>query len=221
MKKIEAVIFDMDGVLVDSEPYHVENEKRMFKIMGLEISDDEHAGYMGTATDVMWEQIKRDRNLSIDVAEVTARTIREEVPFFKSLNKIDPMPGLLNLLKELKNRNIHIAVASSSDKQIIDIILEKSELKKYFKYAVSSSEVGKSKPEPDVFLHAAKLVGVHPQNCIVIEDSKNGIKAAKAAGMYCIAYSGANSGGQQRSQADWQAKHFSEIEKQLLNWIDN
>ena len=221
MKKIEAVIFDMDGVLVDSEPFHVENEKRMFKIMGLDISDEEHAGYMGTATDVMWEQIKRDRNLTIDVSEVTARTIREEIPFFQSLDKIDPMPGLLNLLAELKNRNIHIAVASSSDKQIIDIILEKSELKKYFKYAVSSSEVGKSKPEPDVFLHAAKLLGVHPQNCIVIEDSKNGIKAAKAAGMYCIAYSGANSGEQERSGADWHAKHFADIERMILNGIDN
>ena len=76
-----------------------------------------------------------------------------------------------------------MAVASSSDKAIIDIILEKSGLRKYFQYAVSSSEIGKSKPEPDVFLHAAKLLGLAPENCLVFEDSKAGLTAAYKAGI--------------------------------------
>ena len=221
MKKVKAVIFDMDGVLVDSEPFHIENEKRMFRKMGLNISDEEHAGYMGTATDVMWKEIIRRRNLNLDVAEMTELTIKEGLPFFYSLERIAPSPGLVELLEKLKNKRIPMAVASSSDSETIRIILNKSGLMQYFQYTVSSSEVGKSKPAPDVFLHAAKLVGVQPQNCIVIEDSKNGIKAAKSAGMFCIAYSGANSGEQERSQADWQANHFSEIEQKLISWIDN
>jgi beta-phosphoglucomutase family hydrolase len=219
MRKIKAVIFDMDGVLVDSEPFHVQNEKMMFKKLGLDISDEEHAGYMGTATDVMWEQIIRNKKLSLDVAEITAKTIQQEIPFFQSLDKIEPMPGLLVLLEKLKEKKIPMAVASSSDAKIISIILEKSGLKGYFDFAVSSSEVGKSKPEPDVFLHAAKLLGVSPEKCVVFEDSKNGIKAAKAASMYCIAYSGANSGGQNRIAADMHISSFEDLENLGLNWI--
>lgn len=215
MKPI-AVIFDMDGVLVDTEPFHVANEKQMFRKMNLYISDEEHARYMGAATDVMWEQIIRERNLKFDVAEITNQSIQQEIPYFQSLDKIDPMPGLVNLLEKLQESGIPMAVASSSDKAIIDIILEKSGLRKYFLYVVSSGEIGKSKPEPDVFLHAAKLLGISPENCIVFEDSKNGIKAAKAAGMYCIAYSGGNTGHQDQSQADRRITDYNEIDIETL-----
>jgi len=214
--KPQAVIFDMDGVLVDSEPYHVQNEKLMFHKLGVDISDSEHARYMGTATDVMWEQIIRDRNLKLDVAEITNQTIQQEIPYFQSLDKMDPMPGLVNLLENLQEYGIPMAVASSSDKAIINIILDKSRLRKYFKHTVSSGEIGKSKPEPDVFLHAAKLLGVAPENCLVFEDSKNGIKAAKAAGMYCIAYSGGDSGNQDQTQADHRIADFNEIDVEML-----
>lgn len=206
----------MDGVLVDSEPFHVQNEKLMFSKLGLDISDEEHARYMGTATDVMWTQIIRERNLPLDVAETTAQTIQQEIPYFQSLEKIEPMPGLVNLLEKLRKSGIPMAVASSSDKAIIDIILEKSGLRKYFSHAVSSSEIGKSKPEPDVFLHAAQLLGVAPENCIVFEDSKNGIKAAIAAGMYCIAYSGGDSGNQDQSQAIRRITDFNDIDIEML-----
>jgi beta-phosphoglucomutase family hydrolase len=218
-KKVKAVIFDMDGVLVDSEPLHIQTEKRMFRKMGLDISDEEHAGYMGTATDVMWKQIISKRNLPLDIAEITDRTIREGLPFFYSLEKIDPMPGLIDLLEKLKEKNIPMAVASSSDPETIRVILEKSGLEKYFHYAVSSSEAGKSKPEPDVFLHTAQLLGVKPENCVVFEDSKNGIKAAKAAGMFCIAYSGADSGEQDRSLADLQIGNYNELNNLEWGWL--
>lgn len=217
MEKVKAVIFDMDGVLVDSEPFHVQTEKRMFRKIGIDISDEEHAGYMGTATDVMWKQITAKRNLSLDIAEITALTIQEGLPYFNSLEKINPMPGLVDLLEKLKVKKIPLAVASSSDTETMRVILEKSGLRKYFHHTVSSSEVGKSKPEPDVFLHAAKLLGVAPVNCVVFEDSKNGIKAAKAAGMFCIAYSGANSGEQDSSLADMQIDDYDEL--RTFNWM--
>ena len=211
----------MDGVLVDSEPFHVQNEKMMFKKLGLDISDEEHAGYMGTATDVMWEQIIRNKNLSLDVAEITSKTIQQEIPFFESLDKIEPMQGLTVLLEKLKEKNIPMAVASSSDAEIVRIILEKSGLRGFFNYAVSSSEVGKSKPEPDVFLHAAKLLNVLPENCLVIEDSKNGVKAAKAAQMFCVAYKGASTDEQDTKEADMHIRHFSEFESRIMDWINN
>ncbi len=220
MNKIKAVIFDMDGVLVDSEPFHIQNEKRMFKKLGLDISDEEHAGYMGAATDVMWKQIIQNKKLSLDIAETTALTIKESLPFLRSLPKIEPMPGLIDLLEKLIKLQIPMAVASSSDPETIEIMLTKSGLKRYFNYAVSSVEAGKSKPEPDVFLYAAKLLNVPPENCLVIEDSKNGIKAAKAARMLCIAYNGASTGEQDQSQADMRFSQFSEIETKILDLIE-
>ena len=216
MKKVKAVIFDMDGVLVDTEPFHLQTEKRMFRKMNLDIPDEEHAGYMGTATDVMWKQIIGNRNLPLDIAEMTELTIQEGLPYFYSLKRIDPMPGLIDLLEKLKTKNIPMAVASSSDPETIRVILEKSGLRQYFLHTVSSSEVGKSKPEPDVFMHAAKLLGVEPENCVVFEDSKNGIKAAKAAGMFCIAYSGANSGDQDRNHADMHIINYKDLEIKAL-----
>lgn len=216
MNKIEAVIFDMDGVLVNSEPFHIEIEKRMFKKMGIDISDEEHAGYMGTATDVMWTQIIQGRNISLDVSEVTQLTIAEGLLFFNNLENLEPMTGIVDVLKVLTEKEIPMSVASSSDPETIRIMLEKSGLRKYFTHVISSSEVGKSKPAPDVFLYAAQLMGKEPENCIVVEDSKNGIQAAKTAGMYCVAYSGAAAENQEQGKADVIIDDYAELKKMLI-----
>ncbi len=212
MNKPQAVIFDMDGVLVDSEPFHFENETRMFRKLGLDISDEEHSHFTGVATDVMWQQISETRKLPLSVAELTELTVLESNQYFGSLEKIEPLPGLVDLLEKLVATEIPLAVATSSDTVTMKNILEKSGLRKYFRFTVCRDDVENSKPEPDVFLHAAKLLGVPPENCLVFEDSRNGIKAAKAAGMVCIAYSGGNSGHQDQSQADRRIAHFNELD---------
>jgi HAD superfamily hydrolase (TIGR01509 family) len=212
MNKPQAVIFDMDGVLVDSEPFHVQNEKLMFKKLGLDITDEEHSNFTGVATDVMWQQISEIRELPYSVAELTELTVIESNKYFGSLEKIEPFPGLVDLLEQLFDAEIPLAVATSSDAVTMQNILEKSGLRKYFRFAVCRDDVAKSKPAPDVFLRAAELLGILPENCTVIEDSRNGIKAAKAAGMVCIAYSGGNSGHQDQTQADRRISDFNELD---------
>lgn len=216
MKSMKAIIFDMDGVLVDSEPFHVEIEKSLFKRFRLNISDEEHTAYMGKATDVMWSEIIKNKNLSLDVAEMVSVNYQESKKFFSSLSRIDPMPGVVDLLDELKNKGVPMAVASSSDKEAIELIMDKSGLKKYFRHVVNSNRVGKSKPEPDIFLFTAQLLDVDPESCVVIEDSTNGIKAAKAANMYCVAYSGASSANQDQSLADMKVSDFSDLKNVLV-----
>ena len=219
LKKLEAVIFDMDGVLVDSEPHHVAIEKKLFQKMGLPVSDEEHTGYMGTATDAMWEKVKQNHDADFDVDEMVQLNYEECNRHFSSLEKLEPMPGLRGVLQVFHEKNIPVAVASSSGPETIEIILKKTGLRTYFQEVVSSTMVEKSKPAPDIFLHAAGRLKADPQKCMVIEDSSNGVKAAKAAGMFCVAYSGAET-SQPQPEADIQINHFEELERMLIKLIE-
>lgn len=208
---IEAIIFDMDGVLVDSEPFHIEIEKRQFERNKLIVSAEEHLNYMGMASDVMWRTIVNKHQLNIPVEELIDQNRTESIRYFSELATIPVMPGLIELLEMLKGKNYPMAVASSSFPEIIELILKKTELRDYFRVVVSSQEAGKSKPEPDVFLLAAKKLGVPPTNCIVIEDSFNGIAAAHAANMHCVAYQGPGSNPQQQKEADAVITSFDQL----------
>ena len=208
---VRAIIFDMDGVLVDSEPFHVEIEKRQFELNKLLISTEEHHQYMGVASDVMWREIAKDHALEMAVEELISQNKAESIRFFGELEEIPVMPGLVDVLEQLTQKGIPMAVASSSFHEIIELILERTALRKYFQHVVSSQEAGKSKPEPDVFLLAAQRLGVQPQECLVVEDSKNGIRAAKAAGMRCIAYQGPGANPASQQQADAVIQSFEQL----------
>ena len=210
-QNFKAVIFDMDGVLVNSEPFYVEVEQKKFRQLGLMVSEEEHQTYQGTATDRMWQLIKERHGVSQPVEELVEMTNKLVTPYFQSLEKINPMPGVEKLIKKLKETGTPLALASSSYPDVIKIILQKAGLSNYFEVVVDSQMAGSSKPEPDIFLLAAKKLKVEPENCLVIEDSKNGIAAAKAAGMFCVAYAGPGSELQDQRQADFVISDFSEL----------
>lgn len=209
--EFKAVIFDMDGVLVNSEPFYVEVEQKNFKKLGLNISQEEHTTYQGTATDLMWEKVIDKHGLSHSVEELVEMTNSMVTPYFRSLETIEPMPGVQDLILNLYKRKIPMGLASSSFPDVIEIILQKTGLKKYFSAVIDSQMAGSSKPEPDIFLLTAEKLEVEPKKCVVIEDSKNGIKAAKQAGMFCIAFAGPGSELQDQSEADLIIEKFDEI----------
>jgi beta-phosphoglucomutase family hydrolase len=211
LTSFDAVIFDMDGVLVNSEPFYIEVEQTNFRQLGLEISEEEHQTYQGTATDRMWQLIKERHGIEHQVDELVKMTNSLVTPYFKSLEKMDSMPGVEKLILNLKGKGIPLALASSSYVDVIEIILQKTGLKKYFDVVVSSQMAGASKPEPDIFLLAAQKLGAQPEKCVVIEDSTNGIEAAKRAGMFCIAFAGPGSELQDQTQADLIVKDFGEL----------
>lgn len=207
----QAIIFDMDGVLVDSEPFHTEIEKRQFSLNKITVPEEEHLRYLGTASDVMWKEIAERRGFLISVEELIEQNRVESLRFFAELKEIPVMPGLVNLLKELQVKNYPMAVASSSFPEIIDLILKKTDLLKYFQVVVSAQEAGKSKPEPDVFLLAACKLGFSPNQCLVIEDSPNGIKAAHSAGMKCIAYQSPGVNPESQREADVIIQNYEQL----------
>lgn len=208
----EAVIFDMDGTLVDTEPIHTEIERRQFKLNNLTISEEEHKKYLGTATDAMWIELAERYQMETPVELLVAQNHQECINYFSEIDRIPVMPGLEDLLISLWKKQLPMAVASSSTPEIIDLVLTKTGLKKYFQVIVSAQEAGKSKPEPDVFLLTARKLGISPENCLVVEDSKNGILAALNAGMTCIAFQYTSDSSPDHSAAKGVISHFGQLE---------
>ena len=216
MRKPGAVIFDMDGVLIDSEPIHIEIEKELFNKLGITVSADKHREYLGTAGDYMYRDLKSKFGLSDSIEELLELDESFRCDYFKNLKAINLNEGVLNLLREIKLSGLKLAVATSSSPELARILLERCEISSLFDAIVTTSEAGKSKPSPDVYQLAARKVGIIPANCVVFEDSPNGLCAAKDAGMYCIAVQTSSVNVQELSRADYLIRTFSGVSLQKI-----
>ncbi len=198
---LEAVIFDMDGVLIDSEPFHLDVNEKIFENLGINLSEDEYLSFIGTTHKDMWTTIKNRYNLPQGVPELVNMQISGNIEYIKN-EEIEEINGITNLLSRINSENIKIGIASSSPTEVIELVTNKLGIRDYFSSIVGGEEIKKGKPAPDIFLKAAKCLNVKPSDCIVIEDSKNGVLAAKAAGMKCVGFKNPNSGNQDLQKAD-------------------
>lgn len=198
---MRAVIFDMDGVLVNSEPVHVAIEKEIFEDLGISFRDEEIHQFIGTTNTEMWGMIKVMKNLDQSSSELAKLSIERKTDMMKAMD-LEPIDGIRQLVDHLKLQGYKLAVASSSPMVHIELILEKFGMRHLFNAVASGEEVPKGKPAPDVFLEAARQLEVPAELCTVIEDSSHGITAAKAAGMSCIGYDNVHSEGQSYDHAD-------------------
>lgn len=207
---IKAVIFDMDGVIVDSEPIHFESDQLTLKHFGIEASHEELNQYVGVSNPVMWAEMKEKYNLAEYV-----ETLLEKQSYYKNylfgIKKLEPIAGIPDLLAEIKNAGAKLGLASSSNRDFIEMVLMNLGIMDYFDMIVSGDEVKKSKPDPEIFLKAAGNLKVNPEDCLVIEDSRHGVKAAILAGMKCIGFHNPNSGAQDLSLADTVVHSITEI----------
>lgn len=207
---MRAVIFDMDGVLIDSEPMHLEVEQKMLSSLGINISEDEMTEFIGTASQQMWETLINRYDLKQSIDELHGVLTRFKTKYFRE-EALEPIAGIVELLNGFKQNGLKLAVASSSPEEHIHIILEKLNIREFFQIVVSGDHVKVSKPEPEIFLLAAEKLGVKPGECVVIEDSTHGVSAAKAAGMTCIAFDNPNSLNQCYDKADKIVEKMDEI----------
>lgn len=214
---IKAVIFDMDGVIIDSEPLHLEYLLKLFKTLNVSMSTYEYSKFIGTTSTYMWGIIKERFNLDHSVETLIEMDRNGFFDFLSSKHSIEPIYYIPELLNTLKKNNFKIALASSSPIKAISYILDTLKLKEYFNEIVTGDYVKKSKPNPDIFLYAADKLDVLPEECIVIEDSHNGVLAAKSAQMKCIGFRNKNSGNQDLSKADIIINSFDEIDVFNLN----
>ncbi len=182
------VIFDLDGVLLDSEPLHVEATNRVLHRFGKHLTVEENARFMGLADPEYWAALLAHFGLHGLSPEPL---IKEKARVYSELVKtrpLEPFPGIPELLRALKDEGCRLAVASSSRRHDIETILRKLGVRDLFDAVVSGEEVPRSKPSPDIFLEAARRLGCNPASCVVVEDSVNGIRAAQAAGMRVVAF---------------------------------
>lgn len=212
---ISCVIFDMDGVIIDSEPIYFEVEQQLFKEVGLDLTREEHATYVGRSD--LWHSVKEKYQLDIDPEEITSEEKRRYLDILKNSFDGDPIKGVPELIKSLDDRGVELVLASSSEMKNIELVLTKFGLIDYFDLRISGADLPTSKPHPEIFEKAADMAQTTPQNCLVIEDSANGVKAAKSANMICVGFRNPNSGNQDLSPADWIIDSFEEFD---LNRFD-
>jgi HAD superfamily hydrolase (TIGR01509 family) len=216
---IKTVIFDMDGVIVDTEPVHHYAYNEHFKQLNIEITPEIYASFTGNSTKNIFEKLKAHFNLEEDVQTLveTKRNLFNDA--FDKKEDLYLLDGVEELIKELHQNGMQLVLASSSAKVTINRIFNRFDLHQYFTHIVSGEDFPKSKPHPAIFEHAAFLSETPRENCIVIEDSTNGILAAKAAGIYCIGYDSVNSKMQDYSKADEVISHFSELSFERIRMI--
>jgi len=214
---VKAIIFDMDGVIIDSEPMHLNLEREIFRRLGFAISDEDHWSYIGTTSYFMWDDLRNKFALPDAVEALVANERNEYTQYLLSTEEFAPIDGLRDLLAMLKRNQFRLAIASSSPLNIIEIVVDRLAIGRYFDVLVSGDQVQRSKPEPDIFLYAAQQMGVQPKNCLVIEDSANGIAAALKANMKSIGFSNPSSGKQDLSQADFVVGCLADITMDMLS----
>lgn len=207
----KALIFDMDGVIIDSEPIHFESDKMTLREYGIEVTDEILNNYVGVANPKMWAELKEMYQLRCSVEELLQKQLMYKFELFGT-QKLQAIDGILELIDLLKEKKIKVGLASSSPRVFIELILKNLGIMEFFDVIVSGEEVENSKPAPDIFLKTAKILCVEPEACLVIEDSGHGAKAAKSAGMRCVGYINPNSGNQDLSLADICVDSIKDVE---------
>jgi HAD superfamily hydrolase (TIGR01509 family) len=212
----KAVLFDMDGVIVDTEPLHHKAYYLMFNDINIDVSDALYASFTGQSTMNICNQLISHFKLPVCAQTLTDIKRKHFKALFKSDASLKLLDGVLERIKDYHANGMTLVLASSASMKNINRIFKRFDLDHYFIAKISGADLNASKPHPEIFIKAAELSGKRPSECLVIEDSANGITAAKAAGIYCVGYNSLHSKYQDYSEADLVVTNFEDISYQIL-----
>ena len=213
---LKAVLFDMDGVIVDTEPLHRKAYFQMFDDLGINVSEELYTSFTGASTKKVCNTLIEKYKLSQshdDLAIIKRKYFRH---FFYNDTDFNLLPGVKSLIENYFDNNIKLVLASSASMVTIDMVFEKFDLEKYFIGKISGADLKESKPHPEIFILASEIADESKENCMVIEDSTNGIIAAHSAEIFCTAYKSEHSVGQNYEKANLVISDFSEIEVEKI-----
>ena len=206
----------MDGVLVDSEEYINQAAIAMFKEKGLKVEPEDFLPFVGAGEDRYLGGVAEKYNFPFDLEKDKARTYQIYEEIVK--NKLHPLKGVLAFIEKCKQRNLKLAVATSADKTKMEINLKESGIDRdNFDALINGNDVEKKKPDPEIYLLAAKQIEVSPTNCLVVEDAVNGVEAALQAGSKCLALT-TSFNENELSKADWIAPDLSAAPEDSIQW---
>ena len=213
---IKGILFDMDGVLVDSEKFICEAATRMFAEHCVYVEAEDFLPFIGTGENQYLGGVAEKYHFPFNLEQDKSRTYEIYAELVKG--KLKPLNGVISFIANCRQRGLKLAVATSADKVKMEINLFEIGLpSETFDATINGLEVINKKPDPEIFVKAALKLGLKPEQCLVVEDAVNGVKAAKAAGCKCLGLTTSFT-SEELSEADWIAKDLSEVSQEIINW---
>lgn len=210
-----AVIFDMDGVLVDGEPLHFAAARDVLAGFGAELTWETYTHWIGETFDTIWPDIQRRFALPVDRGEYE-RAFGPRVQEQYERHAV-AMPGAHDLLGRLRDAGVPLGLATSTKRPRVDIALARLDLARFLTVTVSGDEVSRGKPDPEIYLTAAARLDVPPARCLVLEDSPAGVASARAAGMRAIGVRINGGSGRPLDGADRIIESLADFD---LGWVE-
>jgi beta-phosphoglucomutase family hydrolase len=212
---IQAVIFDMDGTLVDTTELEYKAWHRMMQEQGVEFTHEEYIKALGAkGSEIVKNHLDWEEEAIQEILQNKERYFKELV----AQHGLELIPGVKKVLQDIQQIPLKMALATGASRKKLEFVLEKLPIAQYFDAMITADDTQIGKPDPEVFLNAAKKLGVAPDSCIVMEDARNGAEAAKRGGMLCIAIT-TTRGKDQLQQADLIVNGYDELD--IRKFIDN
>lgn len=209
---LKVVLFDMDGVIVDTEPLHRKAYFKTFNQLGIDVSEELYTSLTGASTKRVCDTLIDTFSLSQTNEEIAAIKRAHFKDYFYNDDEFDLISGVRELIQHYYENGVTLILASSATMTTINMVFEKFELEKYFSGKISGADLKESKPHPEIFIKAAEMANESIDNCMVIEDSTNGILAAHRAEIFCSAYKSFHTHNQDYSLANMVVSDYSDLE---------
>jgi len=213
---IKGVLFDMDGVLVDSEAFMCKAAIMMFDELGIKVLPEDFQPFVGMGENKYLGGVAEHYGAKINIADAKARAY--EIFGIIVQGNLSPLPGAHEFIAECRKKGFKLALATSADPVKMNVNLKEIGLSaKAFDSIITGQDVVNKKPFPDIYIKAAKSIGLEPQECLVVEDAVSGIKAGKSAGCKCLAVTNSFEASELK-EADWVCVSLLDVPKNALNW---
>jgi len=213
---IKGVLFDMDGVLADSEPFICKAAMMMFEELGVKVSPEDFHPFVGMGENKYIGGVAAKHGVNVDIEKVKARTYEIYGEIVKG--NLMPLPGVHEFISRCKAKGLKLALATSADRVKMEVNLREIGLNSNtFNYIVTGLDVENKKPHPDIYIKAAEMIGLSPADCLVVEDAVSGIKAGKAAGSKCVGVT-SSFDASVLSEADWICRSLIDVPEEAINW---